>query len=137
MTKFSGGFTGKVNWQTNVSLPHMANHELNLAEVSGIQDCSDGKWKGAVITYWNMSDIIGDKSTYHAYYTNIDKDGDRDWGRIEGKTFNSGGQVKVEGTWILDGGNGKFKGIKGKGTVKGHMISPTEVRIDWEGEYEI
>jgi hypothetical protein len=56
MTKFSGGFTGKVNWQNNVSLPHLANHELNLAEVSGIQDCSDDKWKGAVITYWNMSE---------------------------------------------------------------------------------
>lgn len=65
MTKFNGGFTGKLKWQTNVSLPHFANHDLNLAEVSGEQDCSDDKWKGAVITYWNMSDIIGDKSTFH------------------------------------------------------------------------
>jgi hypothetical protein len=137
MIKFNGGFTGKVNWQTNLSLPHFANHDLNLAEVSGEQDCSDDKWKGAIITYWNFSDVVGDESTYHAYYSNIDKDGDRDWGRIDGKTFKSNGQVKVEGKWILDGGNGKFKGIRGNGRVWGHMISPTEVRIDWDGEYEV
>lgn len=117
MTKFNGSFTGKVNWQNNVTLPHLPNHHLNLAEVSGEQDCSDDKWKGAILTYWIFSDVVGDESTYHAYYSNIDKDGDRDWGRIDGKTIESDGQVKIEGKWILDGGNGKFKGIKGSGRV--------------------
>jgi len=50
MTKFSGSFTGKVNWQTAVSLPHLAKHELNLAQVAGLQKCSDARWNGAIIT---------------------------------------------------------------------------------------
>ncbi len=137
MKKFNGGFTGKVNWQTNVNLPHFDNHDLNLVEVSGEQDCSDDKWKGAILTYWSVSHIIGDESTFHAYYSNMDKEGDRDWGRIEGKTFISGGEVKMEGTWIQDGGNGKFEGVKGNGRFWGHAISPIEVKVEWEGEYEI
>ncbi len=137
MIKASGGYTGKVNWQTNVSLPHLTNHQLALMEVSGKLDSSDNKFKGAVMTYWNMWDINGDEGTYHNYYTIIDKDGDRAWGRSEGRLFTSGGQVKIEGTFKHDGGNGKFKVLKGKGTLKGHFISPTEVRFDWDGEYEI
>jgi hypothetical protein len=137
MTKVSGKYTGKINWQTNVSLPHLTNHQLTLAEVSGKLDSSDKTWNGAVMTYWHMLDIIEDESTSYAYYTTIDKEGDRAWGKTEGKTFTSGGQVKAEGTYKHDGGNGKFKGLKGKGSLKGHMISPTEVTFDWEGEYEI
>lgn len=137
MKKFNGGFTGQLNWHDDVILHHRGNHHLDFSEVAGEQDCSDEKWKGARITYWNFSDVVGDDGTFHAYYSNIDKDGERDWGRIDGKTFKSDGEVKIEGKWILDGGNGKFKGIKGNGRVWGHMISPTEVRIDWDGEYEI
>ncbi len=137
MKKVSGVFTGKINWQTNVSLPHLTNHQLALMEVSGILDSSDKTWNGAIMTYWSTGDIIGDEGTYHTYYTIIDKDGDRAWGRTEGKTLTSGGQIKIEGTFKHDGGNGKFKALKGKGMLKGHMISPTEVRFDWDGEYEI
>ncbi len=136
--KPSGVFNGKVNWQTNVSLPHLSIHQLALGEVSGkIDSCSYSTWNGNVMTYWNMMDIIGDEGTYHNYYSVIDKDGDRAWGRSEGKTFTSGGQVKIDGTFKYDGGNGKYKSFKGNGTLKGHMISPTEVKFDWEGEFEI
>jgi len=137
MIKFSGTFTGKVNWQNDVTLHHLGGHHLNFAEVSGEQDCSDEKWKGATLTYWTYSDIEGDKSTFHAYYSNTDKEGDRDWGRMDGRTFIENGEVKIEGTWILDGGDGKFKGIKGSGRVWGQAISPSEVKVDWDGEYEI
>ena len=138
MIKASGGFTGKANWQTSVSLPHLTNHQLVLAEVSGkLDNCSYSAWNGNVMTYWHMWDSIGDEGTYHNYYVVMDKDGDRAWGRSEGKTFTSGGQVKIEGTFKYDGGNGKYKNFKGKGTLKGYMVSPTEIRFDWEGEFEI
>lgn len=57
MNKFNGGFTGEVHWQNNVSLKHLSNHDLNLAEVSGIQDCSDAKWKGAGIATEALIDV--------------------------------------------------------------------------------
>jgi hypothetical protein len=137
MTKISGQYTGKINWQTNVSLPHLTNHQLALSEGRGILDTSDKIWNGAVQTHWSMHHIIGDEGTSQIYYTVTTKDGDTAWGRAESKTSTSGGQVKTEGTFKDDGGNGKFKGIKRKGTFKGHMISPTEFRLDWDGEYEI
>lgn len=73
--------------------------------------------------YWTYSDIEGDESTFHAYYSNIDKEGDRDWGRMDGRTFIDNGEVKIEGTWILDGGDGKFKGIKGKEFILEIMLN--------------
>ncbi len=90
MIKASGRYTGKLNWQTNVSLPHLTNHQLALAEVSGkIDNCSYSAWNGIIMTYWNMMDTIGDEGTYHNYYIATDKDGDSAWGRSEGKTFTS------------------------------------------------
>jgi len=55
---------------------------------------------------------------------------------MEGRTFIDNGEAKVEGKWILDGGDGKFKGIKGKGRAWGHVVSPPEVKLEWDGEYE-
>ena len=137
MTKFSGSFTGKVNWQTKVSLPHLANHHLILEEGSGEQDCTDAKWKGVIVTYWSMITLVEGRGSSQAYYSNVDVDGDRDWGKFGGTITASGDQITLEGTWKLDGGTGKFEGIKGNGNYKGRMVSPTEVKIEWDGEYEI
>ena len=137
MTKFSGSFTGKVNWQTTVSLPHLANHELNLAEVAGPQKCIDAKWNDASVTYWGIADLVKGSGSQRGYYTNLLPDGDRDWGTLDGKITASGYQITLEGTWKFAGGTGKFKGIKGGGNYKGRMVSPTEVKIEWDGKYEI
>lgn len=137
MTKFSGSLTGKVNWQTTVSLPHLANHELSLAEVAGPQKCTDTKWKGAIITYWVTSDLVKGSGSQRGYYTNLLPDGDRDWGTLDGKIAASGSRITIKGKWKLVGGTGKFKGIKGSGNYKGRMVSPTELKIEWDGRYQI
>jgi hypothetical protein len=41
-----------------------------------------------------------------------------------------------EDKWTIDGGTGKLKGIKGKGTLKWKM-GPDGKTIELEGEYEL
>ncbi len=45
--------------------------------------------------------------------------------------------MSFEGTFTYIGGMGKYMGIKGSGTYKGHFTSETDYMTEWEGEYAI
>jgi hypothetical protein len=47
------------------------------------------------------------------------------------------GKPQAKGTWKYVDGTGIFQGLKGGGTYKGRMTSPTEVENMWEGTYEL
>ncbi len=137
MTKVSGSFTGKVNFQTTVSLPHLANYKLNLTEVTGLQKSTDDKWNDASITYWGMADLVKGSGSQRGYFLNIHADGYQDWGTFDGKITTSGKQITLKGKWKFTGGTGKFRRIKGGGNYKGRMDSPAGVKIEWDGRYQI
>jgi hypothetical protein len=137
MPNVSGSFSGSTTSQTTTSLDDIANHEMRLATITGIQKTSDQKWNDSRITYCDMSDLTGGTGPHSGYFTNMHANGDRDFGTFEGKVKTAGGQTTIEGTWKYTEGTGEFKGITGGGTYKGRMTSPTEVENNWEGKYEL
>jgi hypothetical protein len=137
MTKISGSFSGKTNWQTQVALPHDAGRSLSLGEVFGPQDCDDPNWKDTTITYWGTADLHNGNGPQRGYWVNNHADGDQDWGTFEGKIITSGGQTTMEGTWRYTGGTGRFASIRGGGTYKGNLPSANQVENSWTGEYEL
>ncbi len=137
MTTLSGSFVGKARLQTTVTLTDLANHELNLVEITGQQESADPNWNDATVTYWGIGDLQAGSGTQRGYYVNARADGDRDWGTFEGKITAEASQVTLEGTWKLTGGSGKFKGATGGGSYKGSMNSPVEVKMEYKGEYQL
>ena len=137
MTKVSGSFKGKANWQATASIPDKSGHDLGVMQVNGHQTSSDPHWNNAAITYWGIADLTEGSGPQRGYFHNVHADGDQDWGSFDGKVTTSGQQTSIEGTWRYTGGTGKFHGISGSGTYKGRLTSPTEVTNDWVGEYQL
>ncbi len=137
MTTVSGSFAGKARLQTAVALSDSPNHELNLVEVTGPQKSTDAKWNDAKVTYWGIADLVAGSGAQRGYFVNDHADGDRDCGTFEGKIAASGEQVTLEGTWEFTGGTGKLQGLSGSGSYKGSMASPSEVDMEWTGEYQL
>jgi hypothetical protein len=137
MTKVSGAFRGKTNWQATASIPDKGSHDLGVVEIVGRQTSTDPKWNDAAITYWGVADLTDGSGPQWGYFQNAHADGDRDWGTFDGKITTSGQQVTIGGTWQYTGGTGKFERISGSGTYKGQMTSPTEVAAEWAGEYQL
>ncbi len=134
-TKITGTFTGKIRTQTVSALFHENNHALTLVEVVGTHASTDPLWNGARITYWGTGDLVNGSGSQHGYWCNEHAEGDRDWGTFEGTLNLSGQQASMEGTYKITGGIGKFKGISGGGTYKGHFPSPADVVNNWDGDY--
>ena len=136
-TKITGQFSGKVRGQAMVTVAHQENHILMVVGVHGPQKTADPLWQNVRISYWGTSDLVNGSGPQSGYWCNTHANGDRDWGTFEGKITTSGQQVSMEGTYKWTGGTGKFKGITGGGTYKGHFPSPTDVVNDWQGEYTL
>jgi hypothetical protein len=137
MAKISGKFSGNVNWQTVVPLPHDPGHIVSLGEVSGPQDTDDPKWQDVSIQYWGAADLVNGSGKQSGHWVNNHANGDKDFGTFEGQITTSGGQTIMEGTWKYTGGTGQFANIHGGGTYKGHLPTPDQIENTWEGEYEL
>lgn len=137
MTKISGTFSGRTNWQTSISLPHAPGHVVSLGEVFGPQTCEDPHWQDVTITYWGTADLHNGSGPQSGHWVNNHADGDQDFGTFEGQITTTGGRTTMEGTWKYTGGTGKFASIRGGGTYKGHLPSPDQIENTWQGEYEL
>jgi hypothetical protein len=136
-TKITGSFAGKISTQAAVALFHEEQHALTLVQVTGAQKSPDPLWNGSLITYWGTGDLVNGSGPQKGYWCNEHADGDRDWGTFEGQITISGQQIGMEGTFKFTGGTGKFEGLTGGGTYKGHFPSATEVVNEWNGEYAL
>ena len=136
-TKITGSFSGKIRGQASVVIAHEENHILSLVGVAGPQKTSDPLFQNVEISYWGTNDLVNGSGSQEGYWCNNHADGDRDWGTFEGRITTSGQQVTFEGTYKWTGGTGKFEGIRGGGTYKGHFPSPMDVVNNWEGEYTL
>lgn len=137
MPNISGSFSGNARLQTVLSLRDLPNHELQTAEIAGVQKSDDPDWNDVRITYWGVTDLQSGSGTQRGYYINEHGDGGRDWGTFEGKVTTAGSTVSLEGAFTFSGGSGKFTGITGKGTYRGRMTSATQVEMDWKGAYQL
>ena len=134
-TKITGAFTGKIRTQVATALYHENNHALSLVEVVGTQASTDPLWNGSQITYWGTADVVDGSGPQQGYWCNEHAEGDRDWGTFKGRITISRQEASMEGTYTITGGTGRFKGISGGGTFKGHFPSPSDVVNNWEGDY--
>ena len=137
MPDLSGSFSGRATAQTTISLCDVANHDLSLLKVRGVQKSSDEKWNNSKMTYWGTADLIAGNGPQRGYFVNEHSDGDRDFGTFEGRIATSEGHVTIEGAWIFTGGTGNLEGLTGGGSYKGKMTSPVDVENAWEGTYQI
>jgi len=137
MPNFSGRFSGRSNLQTNLSLHDTPGHELSLIQIAGPNMVSDENWKDCNVTYWISSDLIQGNGQQRGYFINEHPNGDCDCGTSDAKVTNNNGQITMEGTWRYTHGRGKFADISGNGTFRGRLISPTEVEIQWDGNYQL
>lgn len=137
MPSIRGSFTGRITKQSGMPLADHPNHELSLAEVSGIQESSDPLWNNSTITYWAVSDIRDGKGTQTGYYNNVHGDKGRDFGTFEGEVAVEGDRITVEGTYKFAGGDGEYRNVTGGGKFKTVLTSATEVDCAWEGKYTL
>jgi hypothetical protein len=137
MLNVTGSFSGSIQNQSVISVNDEANHSIGLAEIAGKQSSSDPKWNDCSIRYWGSSDVRGAQGVQRGYFLNDHGPVGKDRGTFEGKVSIVAGQVSVEGTWEYTGGEGMFAGIKGSGTFKTRLTSPTTVEATWLGAYEL
>lgn len=137
MTKFSGSFSGTAAWQTSVTLKDQPHHDMILGEIAGPQKTSDPNFANTRITYWSTLDLVAGNGQQIGYFLNAQPNGDTNRGSFQSKVRTDNGVTTLEGAWKFEGGTGKFKGITGNGTHRGRLVSPTQVEMDWEGQYEL
>ena len=85
-----------------------------------------------------FDEISGNGSSTRGFFFNTMANGDKQYGRYQGKaTLKDGMPQSLEGTWSSSGGTGKFKGMKGKGTYKAKGNPDGTVTYEIESEYEL
>ncbi len=136
MTSISGSFSASVRIQTVLASQDQPNHELQLAEVHGTQKSPDPNWNNSRLTYSSFADLVAGSGTQRGYFVNEHPEGDRDCGTFEGRVTTAAGATTLEGTFTFTSGSGKLSGIRGGGTYKGRLVSPTQIEMSWSGSYE-
>ena len=58
MPNITGSFSGRATAQSAMAVPDVANHEVNLMHVSGVQRSPDDNWNNTRIHYWGISDLL-------------------------------------------------------------------------------
>jgi hypothetical protein len=137
MPAVSGAFSGSIHTQSVISLNDEPGHSLGIAEVQGSQSSSDPRWNNSSITYWGTTDMQGLQGVQRGYFLNDHGAAGQDRGSFEGNVSIAGDEIVVEGKWQYTGGEGEFAGIKGGGTFKTRLTSPTTVEGSWEGAYTL
>ncbi len=133
MPSITGSFSGRITKQSAMPLTDQPEHQMVMGEVSGTQKSPDPLWNDSKITYWGVTDLLGDKGTQRGYYHNVHPDGGREWGTFEGQVA----AATVEGTWKIAGGDGEYRGSTGGGKFKTVMKSEAELECNWDGNYEL
>lgn len=137
MPNFTGQLKGTSSVQTIASLNDRDGHQLMLRASNAVQTCSDPQFNNTKHSSWSTADLTNGNGTEHGYFTNEHTNGDRSSGSWEGKVTTRDSQVSFEGTWKYTSGTGQFSGITGNGKFKGHMTSPTQTEVSFEGSYQL
>lgn len=111
---------------------------MGLAVMLGLHKTSDHRWNGAKMTYVGTTDVVDGKGEQRGHFHNLHMNGDTSFGTFDAKV--STGQdaaMIVEGEWQFAGGTGTLANLKGRGTFKAQMTSPTKSQMAWSGGYEV
>ena len=139
-TKISGtNHCAKPDPQTTAEIGDRPGHALSLGQTK----CSWTKpWEIAGVagkqgTGTFSGEITGNTFKFNAYYVDEMANGDKAYYRYAGTATMKDGVLQTEeGTWILGGGPGKLKGVKGRGSYKGKADADGTMTYEVEGTYE-
>ena len=83
------------------------------------------------------ADITGNTGRAHGFHVSTMESGDKAFVSYQGtSTLKEGSPTELKGTWAYNGGIGKLKGLKGKGTYK-CAPSGDGLACEIEGEYQL
>jgi hypothetical protein len=141
-TKISGTVQcGKADQEHSIQIGDRPNHSVTISqgkctsttpvEIAGILS------KEGVYTL--LTETSGNTLRYHFYYVDTMANGDKAYYRGEGTmTVKDAVPQSGDEKWILVRGEGKLKGIKGKGTnTLKAAVADGSSTWDLEGEYEL
>lgn len=126
--------------KTEAVIGDAPNHTVVFGAMNWIGKSPDPDFDGAVVTSHFYQDTVSTGGTMLGYNTQVHKTGERTFYSVEGSIRyapKEGGGVEFlfEGRWKATGGTGKFRGIKGDGTVKGRG-SAQGMTMEWAGDVE-
>jgi hypothetical protein len=118
------------------------NHVLVLDQSKCLADKDKpfeiGGVKSANAVSSDFSDVQGNKSKFHGYYSDTMENGDKGEYRFQGTaTMKDGAIQTAEDSWTLLRGTGKLKGAKGNGTCKGTGAADGSLTWECDGEYTL
>lgn len=139
-TKVSGtAQCGKPDPQQVLPVGDRPDHMLGIAQIKCTytkpMEIGGDKSKDGVST--ETSDISGNTSRPHGFHVVTMESGDRVFFSYQGTaTTKDNALVELKGNWGMNGGSGKMKGIKGKGTFT-CAPSGDGLSCEVEGEYQL
>lgn len=136
-TKVSGtAQCGKPDPQHTIPVGDLPDHTLGVEQAkctwSKPVEIGGDKSKDATIT--STTEMTGTLLRVHGVYVQTMESGEKIFGWYQGTAPVKDGQVTegLKGTWGYNGGTGKFKGVKGKGT-----FTCGDDGCALEGEYQL
>ncbi|HKW31998.1 MAG TPA: hypothetical protein VJN92_03260 [Candidatus Acidoferrum sp.] len=139
-TKVSGtAQCGKPDPQQAIPVGDRPGHMLGIAQIKCTytkpMEIGGDKSKDGVST--ETSDISGNTSRPRGFHVVTMESGDKVFFTYQGTaTTKDNALVDLKGNWGINGGSGKMKGIKGKGTFT-CAPSGDGLSCDVEGEYQL
>jgi hypothetical protein len=135
----SGEFTVKVAKQEVLPVTAQIGDMLMLIESHGTNK-SRNWMDDAEVVNKEIDFLLQGSGPQHGYVTFV-KGEDRVDVKWSGyvRTVMAKGQPQIgfHGTWEDVKGTGKYQGIQGKGSYKGHYISQTDYVVDWVGQSNV
>lgn len=84
------------------------------------------------------TEMSGDTATEQGYYVGTMENGDKFTVKFGGTARSKDGKpISSEGTWSFTDGEGKLKGLVGKGTYKGTANADGTITFQIEGDYMV
>lgn len=135
----SGAITLKVTKQDVLPVTAQGGDMLMLVETHGTNKSTNWMDDAQVVNK-EIDFLLQGNGPQHGYITFAKGDDTVDvkWSGIVSTAMPNGQpQISFHGTWEQLKGTGKYQGIQGKGSYKGHFISQTEYVVDWVGHSRV
>jgi hypothetical protein len=135
----SGAITLKITKQEVLPVTAQSGDMLMLVETHGTNKSTNWMDDAQVVNK-EIDFLLQGNGPQHGYITFAKGDDTVDvkWSGIVSTAIANGQpQISFHGTWEQLKGTGKYQGIQGKGSYKGHFISQTEYVVDWIGHSSV
>jgi hypothetical protein len=139
-TKFSStAQCGKADKEYKIEVGDRPGHAFTIAQ--GKCTYTKGEIAGIQVKEWvgtGSDEISGNTARGRFSGLLTMANGEKAYVRGDGTTtLKDGAPQTGEGKWTFTGGDGKFKGLKGKGTYKVKPAADGTSTLEVEGEYEL